>query len=130
MPTNAYPALKGIGTDIIEIDRIRKTYSRYGIRFARRMLTAAEYAYCCSHADPSTHIAGRFAAKEAIAKALGTGIGLHLSWLDMEINRNDLGQPIVQLTVKAQNHFNHPQIMLSISHCKEYATATALWTGF
>ncbi len=114
--------IKGIGTDIIEIDRIRKSIERFGSRFYKRIFTANELDYCLKHQDPVPSLAARFAAKEAIAKALGTGIGTHLSWLDIEIRNNSEGCPEVFIPK------NRYHIKLSISHCHAYATATAIWT--
>jgi holo-[acyl-carrier protein] synthase len=120
-------AIKGIGTDIIEIARIRETYLKYGKKFLRRILTDKEQQYCSLYKDPSPHLAGRFAAKEAIAKAFGIGLGAGLSWLDIEILNNALGQPQVALANRLMINFKDPQLMVSISHCRDFATATALW---
>ena len=68
-----------------------------GERFARRILCPAEYDYCFSHTDPSTHVAARFAAKEAVSKAFGTGIGTELGWLDIEVIRLESGSTQVRL---------------------------------
>lgn len=68
------------------------------------------------------HLSGRFAAKEAVSKALGTGFGKDLSFLDIEISHDERGKPVVTLFRK----FSHEKVLLSISHCKEYATATAI----
>lgn len=117
---------KGLGNDIIEIERIERIISRYGQRFIDKLFTAAEQAYCLGRAHASRHFAGRFAAKEAISKALGTGFGKDLAWLDIEITNNQNGKPVVALSASAAKHFGNPQILLSISHCHSYATAVAL----
>lgn len=119
-------AIIGIGNDIIEIHRIQKVYDRYGSRFLDRILTPTEQDYCLKHHDVARHVAGRFAAKEAIAKALGTGLSQGLNWLDIEIVNNSAGKPVVSLSPQCKNRFNDPTILLSISHSKDYATATAL----
>ena len=72
-------------------------------------------------------ISGRFSAKEAIAKALGTGFGHLLSWLDIEILNDKAGKPIVSFSDGAKTQFQSPTILVSISHCKTYATAFAIW---
>lgn len=116
----------GIGTDIIEIARIKRSIEQYQQRFLDRLFTSDEQAYCLSHKNPYPCFAARFAAKEAIAKALGTGIG-SLNWLDIEICKNKQGKPFVKLSPKANDLFKFPQLHLSISHCQEYATAYAVW---
>jgi len=119
--------IKGIGSDIIEIERIRRSISRHGQKFLEKLFTEKEIAYCLQHKLSQRHFAGRFAAKEAIAKALGTGIGKHLEWQDIEILNNLLGKPEVFLSKKAYQSFENPKLLLSISHCKLYATATAIY---
>lgn len=119
--------IKGLGTDIIEIDRVRKSIERHGLHFLNRLFSQKEQDYCYKFKDPVPHFAGRFAAKEAIVKAFGTGIGAQASWLDLEILHDDHGKPLVHLTKEALSHFGKGQILLSISHCESYATATAIW---
>jgi holo-[acyl-carrier protein] synthase len=116
----------GIGTDIIEIARIKRSIEKYQQRFLDRLFTSAEQAYCFSHKNPFPCFAARFAAKEAVAKALGTGLST-LSWLDIEICRNKQGKPFVSLSPQADQLFNFPKLQLSISHCRTYATAVAIW---
>lgn len=118
---------EGIGNDIIEVERIGKAIQRYGQKFLDRLFTQAEQAYCLKHRDSERHFAGRFAAKEAIAKALGTGFGTSLHWLDIEITNAPSGKPIVILSELAKERFKNPKIYLSISHCKSCATAVALY---
>ncbi len=110
--------IHGIGVDIIEIERIKDSITSHGDHFLSRIFTPLEIEYCQKHADPAVHFAGRFAAKEALAKALGTGFGKDLSWKDLEIISDPRGKP----TVQYQNY----QIYLSISHCKTYAVAMAV----
>ncbi len=118
--------VRGLGTDIIEVERIRSNLEKYGSKFLEKILTPLEIKGCSHLADPTLHLSGRFAAKEAISKALGTGLGEHLEFHDIEILSNNDGKPIVTLSQKAALHFNHPTLLLSISHCKSHATATAL----
>src|SRR5262245_35658723 len=87
----------GTGIDIIEVTRIRGSMERFGERFLKRILSANEINYCFSYKSPAPHVAARFAAKEAISKAFGTGIGRHLGWQDMEIRREESGKPFVVL---------------------------------
>lgn len=119
--------IKGIGTDIVEVERIRQAIARYESRFLNRLFTQQEQDYCLSRPDPAIHFAGRFAAKEALVKALGTGFRGGLDWVDFEIVHGTNGKPCVNLSMKVINQFNSPHMYLSISHCKMYATATAIW---
>jgi holo-[acyl-carrier protein] synthase len=118
----------GIGNDIIEIERIKENIQRYQQRFLDRVFTSHEQGYCQKRKVPALHFAGRFAAKEAIVKALGTGFSNGLTWLDIEINNDALGKPFVQLSPKAEKLFDSPTLLISISHCREYATAFAIWS--
>ncbi|HKX60359.1 MAG TPA: holo-ACP synthase, partial [Verrucomicrobiae bacterium] len=79
----------GTGIDIIEVDRIRSSFEKFGERFVNRILRPAEIAYCLRHRDPGPFLAARFAAKEAISKSFGTGIGAQLGWQDMEVGRKE-----------------------------------------
>lgn len=119
--------IKGIGNDIIEIPRMRRAIRRHQARFLDRVFTLKEQQYCLSHHESERHFAGRFAAKEAIVKALGVGLKTGLSWLDFEILNDHHGKPVVNLSPSVEKLFNTPNILISISHCKEYATAIALW---
>lgn len=119
-----------VGTDIIEIQRIKDALERRGELFMKKLLTPAECDYCMRFTPPFPRIAGRFAGKEAIAKAMGTGIGQELSWLDIEILNDRSGKPVVRFSEKAEDLLKtlapKGSILLSISHCKAFATATAL----
>lgn len=117
--------MKGIGVDIIEIDRIRKSIENTHGALLDKLLTPKEKAYCLTFKEPAPQVAGRFAAKEAIAKALGCGFGEELSFEDIEIENDSKGKPIATLSHKSSEHFQNPKIQLSISHCKTYAVAFA-----
>lgn len=119
--------MKGLGNDIIEIDRIQGVIQRHGKHFLDKVFTKAEQDYCLQHSQPERHFAGRFAAKEALVKALGTGLKSGLSWLDFEILNDKAGKPLVHLSPSLQSRFQDPSFLLSISHCKAYAMATAIW---
>jgi holo-[acyl-carrier protein] synthase len=119
---------QGIGNDIIEISRIQRIIDRFGYKFLDKIFTKEEQRYCLKHRDSTRHFAGRFAAKEAIVKALGTGFQHGISWLDIEIRNTADGKPFVTLSPKLQNEWNHLHILVSISHSREYATAVALYT--
>lgn len=121
-------SIQGIGIDTIEIDRIEKSVEQYGNRFLQRLFTEKEIAYCKRHAHQARHLAGRFAAKESVAKALGCGIGEKLSWKDIEILNGPSGKPEVFLAADIAQLFGAPVFFLSITHCKAYASAVAVWT--
>ncbi len=118
--------IQGLGTDIIEIDRIRDAIERHGLHFLNRLFSQKEQDYCYGFKDASPRFAGRFAAKEAIVKALGTGFGEEVSWHDIEIVNDNLGKPLVHLSEALKKKYKNPKILLSISHCVKYATATAI----
>lgn len=115
--------IAGTGIDIIEIDRIKNVLLRKPERFIARVLTKKEFSRIAS-AEQSRqveYIAGRFAAKEAYAKATGTGIGAHLSFQDIEILPDQMGKP--EIWIKGEKSFlSH----LSITHSKEYAFAQVI----
>ena len=119
----------GVGIDIIEVARIASSYEKFGDRFVNRILHANEIAYCLSHKEPAPFIAVRFAAKEAISKAFGTGIGASLGWLDMEIRRKASGEPFVVLHGRGKKLFKAHRaknLLVSLSHTANYAAATAV----
>jgi holo-[acyl-carrier protein] synthase len=112
-----------IGVDIVEIARIRAVYERFGETFMEKILTDAEIAQCLSKPDPVASLAGRFAAKEAVSKALGSGIAQGLFWHDIEVLNDPAGKPCV--TVYASTFSG--RISLSISHDRHSAVAMALY---
>jgi holo-[acyl-carrier protein] synthase len=119
----------GVGIDIIEVARVKASHERFGERFLNRLLHADEIAYCLSHKNPGPFLAARFAAKEAISKAFGTGIGAQLGWQDMEIRRKDSGEPVVILHGKGKKLFKSRRaknLLISLSHTANYAAATAV----
>ena len=121
--------LVGIGCDCIEIERFREAVQRGGDAFLRRLFTDEELSLCQKNADPVFSYAGRFAAKEALAKALGTGIGSELSWKDMEILNDPKGKPIVSWLIDVRSRFGVEQTLLSISHTHTIAIAQAVLTA-
>lgn len=121
--------IEGIGTDIIETRRIQDAIERHGNRFLDRILTEGEQTYCQRYNDPHPHYAGRFAAKEAIVKALGTGFHEQIAWTEIEVINDTQGKPEVHLSSRLRKHFPKAHIFVSISHCIDYATATAILVG-
>ena len=119
----------GIGTDIVEISRVEAVLERHPERFATRILTPRERERMRATAAPARFLARRFAAKEAIAKALGTGIGASLGWLDLEINNNAAGAPQVELSSAGAtllSAIGGRSILVSISDERAYAVAFAV----
>jgi len=124
--------LLGIGIDIIEVGRIASAYQRHGERFVNRILHPAEIEYCLTHRQPAPFLAARFAAKEAVSKAFGTGIGAQLGWQDLEVRRKESGEPYVVLHGKGQELFasrGAQALLLSLSHTEHYAAAVAVLEG-
>jgi holo-[acyl-carrier protein] synthase len=122
----------GTGIDLIEVARIAASYEKFGERFVNRILLPDEIAYCLTHKNPSPFLAARFAAKEAVSKAFGTGIGAALGWRDMEIRRKESGEPFVVLHGKGVELFaarGAKQLLVSLSHTEYYAAATAVLEG-
>lgn len=122
-------AIVGLGTDIVEIERIEAHVARSGDKLARRVLTEAELAIYIAHSQPSRYLAKRFAAKEAAAKALGTGIGHGVSFQHIHIGNTPDGAPTIRFTDGAQQRlaflngvFGH----ISIADEKSYAIATVI----
>jgi holo-[acyl-carrier protein] synthase len=121
--------LHGIGIDVVEVERIAAAIERHGEVFLARLFTPAERAYCTSKKVSSIHYAARFAAKEAVAKALGTGIGSHANWLDLEITHDAAGAPKLLLHDSAAafaNTHGIAEIQISLTHAKAYAAASAI----
>ena len=116
----------GVGTDIIEIPRVKQAIDRQGQSFVDRLFTDTEQSYCKKFNDPFSHYAVRFAGKEAVLKALGTGIRENISWLDIEIVNNDLGKPIATLSGELKKRFPSTEIHISLSHSKTTAIAFAI----
>lgn len=119
----------GTGIDIIEVARIASSHEKFGERFVNRILLPAEIAYCLGHRRPAPFLAARFAAKEAVSKAFGTGIGAQLGWQDIEVRRRESGEPYVVLHGKGHELFEArgaKKLHLSLSHTEYYAAATAI----
>ena len=122
----------GTGIDLIEVARIASSFEKYGERFVNRILLPEEIAYCLAHRQPAPFLAVRFAAKEAISKAFGTGIGAQLGWQDMEIRRKESGEPFVVMHGKGAELFaarGAQRLHVSLSHTEHDAAATAILEG-
>ena len=122
----------GIGTDIIECPRIGRMIEQHGELFLRRVYTEREIGYCQARKHAIEHFAGRWAAKEAILKAIGTGWARGICWTDLEVRNLPSGAPQVLVRGGAKDAAmarGIGDIMISISHCRTYATAYALALG-
>ena len=94
--------VKGVGTDLVEVERIKRSLEQHGDRFAERILSDNEYIGYKESKKPADYVAKRFAVKEAVAKALGTGFSAGISWKDIELDHHKSGQPFTVLHAKAK----------------------------
>jgi len=119
----------GHGIDLVDVERIGRMRTDHGSHFLDRCFTAAEQAYCLSYKLADEHLAGRFAAKEAVLKVLGTGWRGQIAWTDMEILNDPAGKPEVRLTgecLRIADALGIKRWHLSISHTRTHATASAI----
>ena len=122
----------GIGTDIVETLRIAQMIERHGELFLTRVYTPHEIEYCTARKAATQHYAGRWAAKEAVLKALGTGWSRGISWQDIEVHNDAGGKPSIRLGGGAREHCERLRIgemLISISHCRSHAVAYAMAIG-
>ncbi|XWK70811.1 holo-ACP synthase [Tunturiibacter gelidiferens] len=117
----------GVGTDLIETKRIEESIDRYGERFLERVFTPEEIAYCMrKKKNAAESFAARFAAKEAGAKALGTGISRGITWKELEVRRQTSGRPTLHLSGRAAElagAMGVHRVQLSLTHSRELAMA-------
>ncbi|MBU1098169.1 MAG: holo-[acyl-carrier-protein] synthase [Ignavibacteriae bacterium HGW-Ignavibacteriae-2] len=117
----------GIGIDIIEIERIKKSVDKFGDHFLNKIFTKTEIEYCLSKANKYQHLAARFAAKESIAKALSFSGENGFSWQDIEIYNEKNGMPKVKLSGKLKILVGEDkQLQITMSHSDHYVTCSAL----
>ena len=119
----------GTGIDIIEVDRIKNSIQKYSDRFEKKIFTQKEIDYCHSKADPAKHFAARFTVKEAVLKCFGTGMTGGILWKDIEVDKLNSGQPVLNLYGNGKELFNQlnlKHIHISITHEKTYAVAHAI----
>jgi holo-[acyl-carrier protein] synthase len=122
------PANLRTGIDLVEIERFTTAYQRYGQRFLTRLFTPTEQA---ENGENMASLAARFAAKEAVVKAFGTGIG-HIAWQDIEISRGSAGEPILHLRGAAQKKAEEQKLNIwsvSLSHTQNHAIAVVVVMG-
>lgn len=119
----------GSGIDLVEIHRIQQSLDRFGPRFLNKVYTSAEQAYCLRKRNAAESLAARFAAKEAGAKALGTGISRGVTWLEIEVVRELSGRPTLRFLGRAAEmarRLNARRAALSITHSKDLAMASVV----
>lgn len=121
--------LFGIGIDVVETGRIESSINEFGEQFLFRIFTSEESAYCEQHKRSVLHYAARFAAKEAVSKALGTGIGKDVAFTEIEVTKKPSGEPGIVLHGKAKVFAKKNgigQILISLTHAEHYAAANAV----
>ncbi len=119
----------GLGTDLIETRRVQESIDRHGQRFLERIFTAGEIAYCQRKKNAAESFAARFAAKEAGAKALGTGISRGVSWKEFEVRREPSGRPTLHVTGRARemaDTIGVKRMQLSLTHSRDLAMAVVV----
>ena len=124
--------LLGLGMDLVEIDRIEDSMNKFGDRFLQRIFHPGEVQYARSQARPATHLAARFAAKEAASKAFGTGIGKALPWLGMEIGRHSSGEPFLRFHAAGADLAKSRGVLralVTLSHTRTHSAATVALLG-
>jgi holo-[acyl-carrier protein] synthase len=119
----------GLGTDLIEIERVQQSLDRFGTRFMQKVFTEGEIAYCQRKKHAAESFAARFAAKEAAAKALGTGISRGISWQEIEVRRQPGERPTLHLSGRAAERaaaMGVRHLQLSLTHSRDVAMAVVI----
>lgn len=122
----------GLGTDIVEISRIGQMIERHGETFLNRVFTESENEYCGTKKNKEQHYAGRWAAKEAVMKTLGTGFIKGIGWKEIEVVNLKSGKPTIVISGGVESFAGEmgiEEILITISHSREFATATAIAVG-
>lgn len=122
----------GVGTDIVAVSRVARMLEKHDQDFLDRVFTRSESEYCGQHKASAQHFAGRWAAKEAALKALGTGWARGIQWTDIEVTNLPGGAPVIQLHSEAAARAAELGILMlhvSISHCEEFAVAFVVAHG-
>jgi holo-[acyl-carrier protein] synthase len=124
--------VRGIGVDVMQVERMKEALARFGERMERRIFTAGELAYCRGFSDPLPHLAARFAAKEAASKALGTGLSQGVGWKEFEVIQPGGRQPRLELHGRARELFESlgcTAAHVSLTHDGGVAIATVIFEG-
>ena len=122
----------GIGVDLVECGRIERSLERFGEKFLHRVFTEGEIAYSMSMKFPARHLAARFAAKEAVSKAFGTGIGKAMGWRNIDVQKKPSGEPFLVFSGPAQELANQRGVtsaLITLSHTDHHAMATVVLEG-
>jgi holo-[acyl-carrier protein] synthase len=122
----------GIGVDLVECARIQHSLDRFGDRFLHRVFTDGEIQYSTSMKFPARHLAARFAAKEAVSKAFGTGIGKAMGWRDIDVRKKPSGEPFLIFSGGAKELAQQRGVttaLITLSHTEQHATATVVLEG-
>ena len=122
----------GIGIDLVECARIQRSIDRFGDRFLHRVFTDGEIEYSMSMKFPAQHLAARFAAKEAVSKAFGTGIGKTMGWRDIDIRKRPTGEPFLVFSGPAQELAAKRGVtsaLITLSHTEHHAMASVVLEG-
>lgn len=118
--------VKGIGIDILEIHRIQRSVDAFGNDFLEKIFTPEEIRYCTAKHNAAQHFAARFAAKEAVSKALATGWRGNFSWKDIEVTNDALGKPQITLSGKLKEALARASIFVSLSHSESHVVAMVI----
>lgn len=124
-------AILGVGTDLVDVARVERALARHGTRFRDKVFTPAEQAYCESMKAPGKYYAARFAAKEAVSKAFGTGLGKDLGWQSISVEHHSTGAPKVILDAPARallDKLGGGEVLISLTHTETLAQAFAVIT--
>jgi holo-[acyl-carrier protein] synthase len=122
----------GIGVDLVECARIERSLERFGEKFLHRVFTDGEIAYSMSMKFPARHLAARFAAKEAVSKAFGTGIGKAMGWRDIDVRKKPSGEPYLVFSGPAQELATQRGVtvaFVTLSHTEHHAIACIVLDG-
>jgi holo-[acyl-carrier protein] synthase len=119
-------AVFGVGIDLVKVERIRLALERFPDRFRTRVFTAAEVAFCENLQHKTLSYAGRFAAKEAFSKALGTGLRGAIGWREIEVRDNERSRPTIAVSGRAGRILGSKKTHLSITHLEDYAAAVVV----
>ncbi len=122
----------GIGIDLVECARIQRSIDRFGDRFLHRVFTDGEIEYSMSMKFPARHLAVRFAAKEAVSKAFGTGIGKAMGWRDIDVRKRPSGEPFLIFSGPAQELAAKRGVasaLITLSHTEHHAMASVVLEG-
>ena len=122
----------GVGVDLVECGRIQRSIDRFGDRFLHRVFTDGEIEYSMSMKFPARHLAARFAAKEAVSKAFGTGIGKAMGWRNIDIRKKESGEPFLVFSGPAETFAAERGVtsaLITLSHTENYAVACVVLEG-